>query len=116
MSEPNDTYDGNDGAEQAEQASAGEAQRITPNETRAAASFAAPMSAADLDARQEEIGAKRRSGPPLPEEEDTEAFAMSASVKTTIVPAVCAQAYDAIVPSLSAPVPMRLTSAASATD
>jgi hypothetical protein len=77
MSEANDNNGGDDRTIEAEQASAGEAQRIPEHEALAEAPEAA-MSPEDLDARQEDIGMKRRSGPPLADEEDTLELALAA--------------------------------------
>ena len=72
-----DTND-NEGTHESVQASAGAPQRPTPADVLFEAVGAPEPTAAQLDARQADIGARRRAGPPLPEGVDAGAVLLEA--------------------------------------
>lgn len=80
MAEANATQNGNNDADQAKQASAGAPQRV-PQARGLAAAPATTPSAAELDARQQAKGLKRKSGPPLVDRARAVALAADAAVE-----------------------------------
>jgi hypothetical protein len=74
VTDPNE--DDDEGTIEVRHGSAGEPQRPMSADDLAHAADIPALSPADLDARQEEIGERRRSGPPLPEGEVSEVAAM----------------------------------------